>query len=186
MSGVRSIVSRCVVLVRAPFLIVGRIALVRRADLLAIIDDLIDLAAFGREFGLWERKAVLAVRPVVLQVLIGRLLQILGLWFKALPSDQYMTLLGVVGQTLFRLGVVLFDLFWTGVPAVRAGLALSVSLTDLIRRAQFGTRVLPWPGAALLTEETLRTVSMAVAMDTDFIPFALTFDAFTAFALETV
>ena len=65
-------------------------------------------------------------------------------------------------------------------------MALSVSLTDLIRRAQLGTSVIPRPRAALLTEETLRTISMAVAMYTDFIPFALAIDAFTALTLEAI
>ena len=83
-----TIVSGCVVLVRAPFLIVGRIALVRRTDLFAIIDDFIDLAAFGRVLVHWEGQAVLTVCPVVLQVFIGRLLQILGLWVEAFPRDQ--------------------------------------------------------------------------------------------------
>ena len=97
-----------------------------------------------------------------------------------------MTELREVWQALFRLCIVLLDLISTGIPAVRACLALRVIFTNLVRRSQLGARVIPGPGTTLLTEESLGTVYMTVAMDTDLVPFALAINAIASLALETV
>ena len=40
--------------IATPLLVVSRIALVRRLNLLAVVIDFVNLSADGREFGFWE------------------------------------------------------------------------------------------------------------------------------------
>ena len=63
-------------------------------------------------------------------------------------------------------------------------MTLCILNTNLIRSTELGAGVVPGPSVALLAEQALCTVSMAVAMNTNLVTLALAVDAIATLALE--